>query len=71
MSTAPLAFESHIAAPPERVFAFHERPDAFALLTPWWSGARVVRAAASLASGPARAADPGARTAERRMGGRT
>ena len=46
-----LAFESSIAASPERVFAFHERPDAFALLTPWWSGARVVRAAASLRPG--------------------
>ena len=46
-----LAFESAIAASPECVFAFHERPDAFALLTPWWSGARVVRAAASLRPG--------------------
>ena len=46
-----LAFESSIAASPERVFAFHERPDAFALLTPWWSGARVVRGAASLRPG--------------------
>jgi ligand-binding SRPBCC domain-containing protein len=43
-----LVFESHIAASPERVFAFHERADAFALLTPWWSGARVVRPAASV-----------------------
>ncbi len=46
-----LAFESFIAASPERVFAFHERRDAFALLTPWWSGARVVRAATSLRPG--------------------
>ena len=46
-----LAFESSIAASAERVFAFHERPDAFALLTPWWSGARVVRAAGSLRPG--------------------
>jgi ligand-binding SRPBCC domain-containing protein len=46
-----LDFESFIAASPERVFAFHERPDAFALLTPWWSGARVVRPAASLRPG--------------------
>ncbi len=46
-----LTFESFIAASPERVFAFHERPDAFALLTPWWSGARVVRPAASLRPG--------------------
>jgi len=46
-----LFFESHIAAAPERVFAFHERPDAFALLTPPWSGARVVRPAPSLRPG--------------------
>jgi hypothetical protein len=46
-----LTFESFIAASPERVFAFHERPDAFALLTPWWSGARVVRTAPSLRPG--------------------
>jgi ligand-binding SRPBCC domain-containing protein len=46
-----LAFESNIAAAPESVFAFHERPDAVALLTPWWSGARVVRPAASLQPG--------------------
>ena len=46
-----LAFESLIAASPERVFAFHERPDAFTLLTPWWSGARVVRTASSLRPG--------------------
>jgi ligand-binding SRPBCC domain-containing protein len=46
-----LAFETSIAASPERVFAFHERPDAFALLTPWWSGARIVHAAASLRPG--------------------
>ena len=46
-----LAFESCIAASPERVFAFHERRDAFALLTPCWSGARVVRAAPSLRPG--------------------
>jgi ligand-binding SRPBCC domain-containing protein len=46
-----LAFESFIAASPECVFAFHERRDAFALLTPWWSGARVVRAAPSLRPG--------------------
>ena len=46
-----LVFESHIDASPERVFAFHERPDAFRLLTPWWSGARVVYPAASLYPG--------------------
>jgi ligand-binding SRPBCC domain-containing protein len=46
-----LVFESFIAASPERVFAFHERRDAFAVLTPWWSGARVVRMAPSLRPG--------------------
>lgn len=46
-----LVFESFIAASPERVFAFHERPDAFMLLTPWWSGARVVRPPRSLRAG--------------------
>ena len=46
-----LAFESFIAASPERVFAFHERRDAFALLTPWWSGARVIHAAPTLRPG--------------------
>lgn len=46
-----LTFESYIPASPERVFAFHERPDAFALLTPWWSGARVIRPPRSLRPG--------------------
>jgi ligand-binding SRPBCC domain-containing protein len=40
-----------VPASPEQVFAFHERADAFALLTPWWSGARVLRPAASLRPG--------------------
>jgi ligand-binding SRPBCC domain-containing protein len=31
-----------IAAPPERVFAFHELPDAFQRLTPPWEHVRVV-----------------------------
>ncbi|MGI9146135.1 MAG: SRPBCC family protein [Chloroflexota bacterium] len=44
-------FESVIEASPERVFAFHERSDAITLLTPWWSGARVVHPAASLQAG--------------------
>jgi ligand-binding SRPBCC domain-containing protein len=51
MPRARLVFESCVAAPPERVFAFYERPDAFYLLTPWWSGAHVVRPAASLKPG--------------------
>lgn len=46
-----LVFESRYAASAQRVFAFHERSDAFRLLTPWWSGARVVRAAPSLRPG--------------------
>jgi ligand-binding SRPBCC domain-containing protein len=34
--------ESVIAAPPERVFAFHELPDALERLTPPWAGSRVI-----------------------------
>ncbi len=37
--------ESVIAATPERVFAFHELPDALARLTPPWESARIVRMA--------------------------
>lgn len=33
---------SRIAAPPERVFAFHERPDALERLTPAWAAVRVL-----------------------------
>jgi ligand-binding SRPBCC domain-containing protein len=43
--------ESLINAAPERVFAFHELPDALARLTPPWERARVLRAAASLRPG--------------------
>lgn len=39
------AKQSVIRAPPERVFEFHEQPDALALLTPPWEKARVVQAA--------------------------
>jgi ligand-binding SRPBCC domain-containing protein len=46
-----LVFESRLAASPEAVFAFHERSAAVRLLTPWWSGARVARPAASLQPG--------------------
>jgi ligand-binding SRPBCC domain-containing protein len=46
-----LVFDSYICAPPASVFAFHERADAFRLLTPWWSGARVIRPAVSLEPG--------------------
>ncbi len=34
---------SIIEAPVEKVFAFHERPDAFPLLTPPWAGIEVLR----------------------------
>ncbi|HZG52911.1 MAG TPA: SRPBCC family protein [Pyrinomonadaceae bacterium] len=37
--------ESVIAAAPERVFAFHELPDALARLTPPWEASRVIRMA--------------------------
>lgn len=43
--------ESLIRAAPERVFAFHELPDALARLTPPWESARVVKAAPSLRVG--------------------
>jgi ligand-binding SRPBCC domain-containing protein len=43
--------ESFIGAAPERVFAFHELPDALERLTPPWERARVVRAARSLRPG--------------------
>lgn len=37
--------ESIIAAAPERVFAFHELPDALARLTPPWESSRVIQMA--------------------------
>ena len=37
--------ESIIAAPPGKVFAFHERPDAFELLVPPWENARIIEKA--------------------------
>ncbi len=37
--------QSVIKATPERVFQFHERPDALALLTPPWERARVIQPA--------------------------
>lgn len=43
--------ESLIAARPERVFAFHELPDALARLTPPWEKARVVQPAPDLQVG--------------------
>jgi ligand-binding SRPBCC domain-containing protein len=43
--------ESLINASPERVFGFHERPDALRRLTPPWEPTRVVKAAAGLRVG--------------------
>jgi ligand-binding SRPBCC domain-containing protein len=43
--------ESIIEATPERVFAFHELPDALARLTPPWESARVVQPAPDLRVG--------------------
>jgi ligand-binding SRPBCC domain-containing protein len=43
--------ESFIRAAPERVFAFHELPDALERLTPPWEDARIVEAAPSLRTG--------------------
>ena len=37
--------ESFIRASPERVFAFHEQPDALVLLLPPWESARVIKRA--------------------------
>ena len=43
--------ESLIRAAPERVFAFHELPDALARLTPPWERTRVLSAAPDLRAG--------------------
>jgi ligand-binding SRPBCC domain-containing protein len=43
--------ESIIEATPERVFAFHELPDALARLTPPWESARVLQPAPDLRVG--------------------
>ena len=43
--------ESLIRATPERVFAFHELPDALKRLTPPWESARVIQPAESLQVG--------------------
>jgi ligand-binding SRPBCC domain-containing protein len=43
--------ESLIKAGPERVFAFHELPDALARLTPPWESARVIQPAPDLRPG--------------------
>ena len=43
--------ESLIHAPRERVFAFHERPDAFPLLQPPWEKTRILKPPRSLQVG--------------------
>lgn len=43
--------ETRILASAARVFAFHERPDALALLIPPWQPTRIVQAPTSLARG--------------------
>lgn len=43
--------ESVIRAPPEAVFAFHERPDALARLVPPWERVEVVQPPSSLQPG--------------------
>jgi len=43
--------ESVIEATPERVFAFHELPDALARLTPPWEHARIIQPAPDLRVG--------------------
>lgn len=43
--------ESVIEATPERVFAFHELPDALARLTPPWERARIIQPAPDLRVG--------------------
>jgi ligand-binding SRPBCC domain-containing protein len=45
LSRAIFSQESLIRATPERVFAFHELPDAFQRLTPAWEQARIIQAA--------------------------
>ncbi|HEY0082030.1 MAG TPA: SRPBCC family protein [Pyrinomonadaceae bacterium] len=45
MSRGTFIRESVIAASPERVFAFHELPDALARLTPPWESSRIIRLA--------------------------
>jgi ligand-binding SRPBCC domain-containing protein len=42
---------TRIAAPPEEVFAFHERPDALERLTPDWARARVIEKTPGIKAG--------------------
>jgi ligand-binding SRPBCC domain-containing protein len=50
--------QSVIRAEPERVFAFHELPDALARLTPPWEPTRVVQAAPDLHVGSVAVVEP-------------
>lgn len=43
--------ESVIRAEPSAVYAFHERPDALAILTPPWDATEIIQPPASLAAG--------------------
>lgn len=43
--------ESFIRAAPERVFAFHELPDALQRLTPPWAGSRILQHVPSMEAG--------------------
>ncbi|MEB3062759.1 TIGR01777 family oxidoreductase [[Mycobacterium] zoologicum] len=54
-----LVFSSTVEAPREEVFAWHERPGAFARLSPPWQSMRLVTEAASLRDGTAVLALPG------------
>ena len=47
--TASFVQESVFSASPEELFGFHERPDAFRLLTPSWLGVEVHQTVSTLA----------------------
>lgn len=51
MGTRTFIKESVIQASPERVFAFHELPDALQRLTPPWAAARIIQAAPDIKVG--------------------
>jgi hypothetical protein len=48
---ASFVYNSWIPAPPESVFAFHERPEALEVLIPPWTGARVMERTGGLRMG--------------------
>jgi ligand-binding SRPBCC domain-containing protein len=51
VSTRTFVKESVIQASPERVFAFHELPDALQRLTPPWASANIIQAAPDIKAG--------------------